>query len=331
MASGTSSSDLARLDLRLIASYPELSRRKAREVIEKGQVTVDGSLSREAGAMVGPEASILWNPNRKAMSRVRLSLPRLYEDETLIVIDKPAGLLSVPSAPGKENEDTARGRVLEYVAKLHPHRRPYVGAVHRLDRDTSGALAFALTPAAREAMRELFRLHALTRKYIAIVTLPANAVRPLGDVGEIDLPVHVDYVAGRRRIAGPGEPSLPAVTRFAVRERFGDAALVELELRTGRQHQIRLHLAHVGMPVLGDHVYGASRQEPKPQPRRGREGRSRSAAARVRAQRQMLHAWLLELRHPLTDVAVRAESPLPADFSAALDELRRRAPAQSST
>ena len=158
MASDRPSPDTARLDLRLIAAYPELSRRKAREVIEKGQVTVDGELAREPGAMLGPTPRSSGIVNRKAMSRVRLSLPRLYEDETLIVVDKPAGLLTVPSAPGKETEDTARGRVHEYVAKLHPHRRPYVGAVHRLDRDTSGALAFALTPPAREAMRELFSL-----------------------------------------------------------------------------------------------------------------------------------------------------------------------------
>jgi 23S rRNA pseudouridine1911/1915/1917 synthase len=300
----------ARLDLRLIAAYPELSRRKAREVIEKGQVTVDGALSREPGLKVAPTAAIVWDPNRKALSRARLSLPRLYEDETLLVVDKPAGLLTLPSAPGKESEDTARDRVLHYVAKLHP-RRPYVGVVHRLDRDTSGALAFALTPAAREALRELFRSHALTRKYLAIVRLRA----PLAaDHGVIDLPVHVDYVAGRRRIARPDEPSLPAVTRYRVRERFGNAALLEVELQTGRQHQIRLHLAHREMPVLGDPVYGAER------------GGHASGGQRLLVDRQMLHAWRLELTHPLSGVSVRAESPLPEDFQAALAELRRRAP-----
>jgi 23S rRNA pseudouridine1911/1915/1917 synthase len=236
------------------------------------------------------------------MSRVRLSLPRLYEDETLIVVDKPAGLLSVPSAPGKEGEDTARARVFDYAAKLHP-RRPYVGAVHRLDRDTSGALAFALTPPVRAALRELFSRHAILRRYLAIVRLDA-AGAPLIAAGHgvIDLPIHTEYVAGRRRLARPGEPSLEARTRYRVRERLRDTALLELELETGRQHQIRLHLAHVGLPVLGDTVYGSKR-------------------APVRVHRQMLHACLLELRHPLTGVKVRAESPLPADFHAALDRL----------
>jgi 23S rRNA pseudouridine1911/1915/1917 synthase len=300
-----------RLDLRLIAAYPQLSRRKAREVIEKGQVTVDGDLAREPGAMVTAAAAIVWDVNRKAMSRARLSLPRLYEDETVIVVDKPVGLLSVPSAPGKEGEDTARDRVRDYVAKLHP-RRPYVGAVHRLDRDTSGALAFALTPAVREGLRELFSRHTIVRRYLAIVRLGASApVAGAIDRGVIDLPVHTEYVAGRRRIARPGEPSLEARTRWRVRERFGDAALLELELETGRQHQIRLHLAEVGMPVVGDRVYG-SRRGSAP----GRRG--------LEADRQMLHASLLELSHPLTGVKVRAESPLPQDFRALLDQLRQQ-------
>jgi 23S rRNA pseudouridine1911/1915/1917 synthase len=298
----TSRSDPARLDLRLIAVHPGLSRRKAREVIEKGQVTVDGALAREPGLMVPAAAAIVWDPNRKALPRARLSLDRLYEDDTLLVVDKPAGLLTVPSAPGKEGEDTARDRVFQYVTKLHP-RRPYVGVVHRLDRDTSGALAFALTPALREALRAVFRRHALTRRYLAIVRVLA----PAGDRGTVELPVHTEYVAGRRRVARPGEPSLAAATRYRVRERLGDCALVELELETGRQHQIRLHLASIGLPVLGDPVYGSE----------GGRGRS------VEAGRQMLHAWLLELTHPETGVVVRAESPLPADFRAALADLRR--------
>jgi 23S rRNA pseudouridine1911/1915/1917 synthase len=308
-----------RLDLRLIAAHPELSRRKAREVIEKGQVTVDGDLAREPGAMVTAAAAVVWDVNRKAMSRARLSLARLYEDETVIVVDKPAGLLSVPSSPGKEGEDTARDRVYDYAAKLHP-RRPFVGAVHRLDRDTSGALAFALTPAARAGLRELFSRHAIVRRYLAIVRVGASGPVAGGvDRGVIDLPVHTEYVAGRRRIARPGEPSLEARTLWRVRERFGEAALLEVELETGRQHQIRLHLAQVGMPVLGDRVYG-----PK-----------RSGAARggrhLEAGRQMLHASWLELSHPLTGVKVRAESPLPQDLGTLLDQLRQQSASKERT
>jgi 23S rRNA pseudouridine1911/1915/1917 synthase len=265
---------------------------------------VDGELAREPGLAVEATAAIDWNPNRKALPRARLSLPRLFENESVLVIDKPAGLLTVPSAPGKEGEDTARERVFDYVAKLHP-RRPFVGVVHRLDRDTSGALAFALTPVAREDLRELFRLHALTRRYLAIVRLTA----PLAaDEGVIDLPVHGDYVEGRRRIARPGEPSLPAVTRYRLRERLGNAALLELELETGRQHQIRLHLASAGWPVLGDAVYGSTR----------------AGGPRLEVGRQMLHAWLLDLTLPRSGGKVRAESEPPEDFRTVLAELRRR-------
>jgi 23S rRNA pseudouridine1911/1915/1917 synthase len=148
------------------------------------------------------------------------------------------------------------------------------------------------------------------RRYLAIVRLGASAPVAAGvDRGVIDLPVHTEYIAGRRRIARPGEPSLEARTRWRVRERFGGAALLELELETGRQHQIRLHLAQVGMPVLGDLVYGS--------PRGGGRG-----SRRLDADRQMLHASWLELSHPLTGVKVRAESPLPQDLRALLDQLR---------
>ena len=288
-------------------------------------MTVDGALAREPGAMVGPTPRSSGIVNRKAMSRVRLSLPRLYEDETLIVVDKPAGLLTVPSAPGKETEDTARGRVHEYVAKLHPHRRPYVGAVHRLDRDTSGALAFALDAAGARGHARALQLARSDAQVRRDRDARARGARFGGDEGEIDLPVHVDYVAGRRRIAHPGEPSLPAVTRFTVRERFGDAAaLVELELRTGRQHQIRLHLAHVGMPVLGDQVYGSSSS------RRGSgpKGRGQERAVVSRCSRRSPDASRLAARAPASVDRRRGagrESAAPG-LQAVLDELRRRAP-----
>src|SRR5262245_39403582 len=116
----------------LVRLHPGLSRRKARDVITKGQVTVAGALAREPGISVGPRSVRGWNPNRKALPRVRLRLPALYEDEHLLVVDKPAGLLAVPTSPEARDEDTALDRVREYVRRLHP-RRPYVGLVHRID------------------------------------------------------------------------------------------------------------------------------------------------------------------------------------------------------
>ena len=289
-----------RLDVALIGAHPELSRRRARDVIEKGQVTLDGRTVLEPGLLVGAGAAITWDENRKARSRVRSSLPLLYEDDLLVVVDKPAGLLAVPTVPDAP-EDSALARIRDYAARRWP-RRPYVGVVHRLDRDTSGALAFALTIDTRAGLRDLFRAHRMDRRYAALVE-----GSPPQDEGVIDLAIHDTYEGGRRRIARPGEPSHPARTRWRVAERFPDGALLEVELETGRQHQIRLHLAQAGFPVVGDTVYG-------PDPRR-------SAKA---APRQMLHARRLGFVHPATGEKVEVESPLPADFREALAARRPR-------
>lgn len=290
-----------RLDVALIRVHPELSRRKAQEAIEKGHVLVGGTVVREPGARVAADAAVVLDRNRKALPRTRLSLPLLYEDESLVVVDKPAGLLSVPTSPEAEHEDTALARVLAYARHRDP-RRGYARAVHRLDRDTSGALGVALSPAAWRGLRDLFAAHTIERKYAAIV-----AGTPPQDRGVVDAPIHDDYQGGRRRVARPGEPQRAALTRYEVVERFRGAALLAVTLETGRQHQIRLHLAHVRLPVLGDAVYGDPARTPP-----------------FRVQRQMLHARVLAFAHPLTDAPVRVESPLPADFAAALDALRAR-------
>jgi len=293
---------MIRLDLALVRAHPGMSRRKARDVIEKGQVTVGGEAVREPGRMVSEATAVAWDPSRKALPRARSSLPILHQDDAVLVVDKPAGLLTVASAPGAPVEDTALARVEDYVRHLRP-RNPYVGVVHRIDRDTSGAVAFALTPTAREALRALFRAHRIERRYLAIVR-----GQPREDSGVVDLPLHDAYAGGRRRVARGGEPARPALTRFTVLERFPGAALLELELGTGRQHQIRVHLAHVGTPVLGDPVYGAPGAGP--------------TLPKIR--RQMLHARRLVFEHPLTGAAVQVESPLPEDFAGAVAELRRQ-------
>jgi 23S rRNA pseudouridine1911/1915/1917 synthase len=285
-----------RLDVALIALHPELSRRRARDVIEKGQVSVRGRVVTEAGETVAPEAAIEWDPNRKAVRRARLSLPILYVDDSVLVLDKPAGLLAVPTAPGLDDEDTALARVKEYARHLDP-RRAYAGVVHRLDRDTSGALAFALAPAARDALRSLLREHRMDRRYVALVR-----GAPRTDEGTIDRPIAEAYEGGRRHVARPGEPSRPAITHWTVRERVEGGALLDVRPETGRQHQIRLHLAYEGWPILGDPVYGGG--------------------SRAGAPRQMLHARLLAFEHPLTGAPVRAESPLPEDFRRALAMMR---------
>ena len=301
-----------RLDLALIALHPELSRRRAREAIERGQVDVDGQAVREAGHAVRGTQAIVWRPNRPALPRARLSLPRLYEDEHVLIVDKPAGLLSVPtSGAGAASEDTALARVADYVRHLRP-RAPYVERVHRLDRDTSGALAFALTPEARQGLIALFREHRIERVYLALVW-----GEPRADGGEIDAPIRDAYLSGRRGVARPGETGVPALSRWRVRERLGPATLLEVVIETGRQHQVRAHLAHVGLPVVGDHLYGNLRPLPGERPR---------------VTRLMLHAWRLAFRHPISGARVAAESLPPRDFARLVERLRqRRSPAAAAS
>jgi 23S rRNA pseudouridine1911/1915/1917 synthase len=289
-----------RLDLVLIARHPGMSRRKAKDVIEKGQVAVAGQIVCEPGRLVLAQESVLWDPHRRALRRARLDLARLFEDEHVLIVDKPAGLLSVPTAGADpESEDTALGRVTEYVRHLRP-RRPYVGRVHRLDRETSGALAFALSAAARRGLLALFHDHRIERVYLALVRGAPGAA-----AGRIDLPIRDTYVGGRRGVAHPGEAASPALSRWRVRERFAQATLLEVRIETGRQHQVRAHLAHVGLPIVGDAVYGDTR----------------ALGRGIMASRVMLHAWRLSFQHPLSGVVVAAESPVPEDLADLLKKL----------
>ncbi|MEZ5291660.1 MAG: RluA family pseudouridine synthase [Vicinamibacterales bacterium] len=280
-----------RLDQRLRADSPSLSWAKARQAIERGQVTVDGAVERDPGALVRAGAAVVVDVNRPAVRPARSRFTRLYEDEHVLVLDKPAGVLTIPAGADAEDEDTVLARVREYMDR---RRGPggYVGTLHRLDRDTSGALAVALTREAHERGRDMFGRHGFTRRYVALV-----AGVPVPAEGVVDAPIADAWTGGRRRLAQRGEPSKPAVTRYVVRHPYGTAAaLVELTLETGRQHQIRLHLAHLGHPVLGDRVYGTPE----------------SAAA---APRQMLHARTLAFAHPLTGAPIAVEAPLPDDFA----------------
>jgi 23S rRNA pseudouridine1911/1915/1917 synthase len=289
-----------RLDLALIAARPEISRRRARQVIESGQVLVDGTPVLEAGRAVPEGARVEWDPHRRRLPRFRPDLPVLVHDPHLVVVDKPAGLLSVPTAPGRADEDTALGRLKQWARQVRG--RPRVGVVHRLDRGTSGALCFALSEPVRQALRSLFRAHRIERRYAVLVTgIPSEPE------GVIDLPLRDEWRRGRRGVARPEEASRPALTRWRLRESFAGAAWLEIELETGRQHQIRVHLAAKGLPVLGDRVYGAA-QGP--------------AGPGVAAARPLLHAWSLGFAHPLTGAPVAARAPLPPDFEAALRRLR---------
>ena len=279
-----------RLDQRLRDLRPDLSWTKIRNAIVRGQVTVDGRIERDAGTEVTPRNGVELHAARKALPHARLDLVRLHEDEEILVIDKPAGLLSVPTDPeAKDREDTVLRRAQQYAKHLHG-RRGYAGMLHRLDRDTSGALAIALTREAHRRGRELFAQHAFERWYLALV----QGV-PLRSAGTIRAAISNAYQGGRRRVVRSDDEGRDAATHYLVREAYRHAALLELELETGRQHQIRIHLQQLGHPLIGERVYA-------------------DAASRLRAPRQMLHAWRLRFSHPTRHGTVAAEAPMPPDM-----------------
>ena len=197
----------------------------------------------------------------------------LHEDSHVLVVDKPAGLLTVPTEA--REKDTLWSRALHYLQHRYGGR-PYAGIVHRLDKDTSGAVVFARSRAALHALQARFREHAIDREYVALVeggppdagTLDADLVREPGL---------------RRAIARPGQEGRRAVTRFRTLERFADAAMVSVQPETGRTHQIRVHLSAAGYPILGDRVYGREVGERAPRPRPpGRCCTPESSASRTR-------------------------------------------------
>jgi 23S rRNA pseudouridine1911/1915/1917 synthase len=291
-----------RLD-KLIAERFGLSRRAAQDAVLEGRVDLDGQRCDEPGRMVEPDAPVTFDPNRPKRRRVvgKEALRVLHEDRHLLIVDKPAGVLSVPV---EGEEDALSRRVARYLAIRHGVERPFVGIVHRLDKDTSGALVFARSPEAQQALKDLFHDHDIERQYLAVVE---GTVRQPG--GTIRLDLVTDDDALRRRVARwPGEGQR-AVTHYRVIERFGRVAtLLACWLETGRTHQIRLHLAEIGHPVVGD-----ARYRPKNQPK-----------TKARFSRQALHAQTLGFRHPMTGQEVRVEAPLPADLSALILDLRNR-------
>jgi 23S rRNA pseudouridine1911/1915/1917 synthase len=289
---------VTRLDLVVSRAFG-LSRRAARDAVRAGRVDLDGSTVSEPGSEVPENARITHHPGRPARHRVRTRLSVLAEDSDFVIVDKPAGLLTVPTA--ERESDTLLARVLDYLHHRY-RRRPFAGVVHRIDRDTSGTVVFARNREALRYLQDLFKRHAIEREYVALVEGRPPAF------GRLDADLVRDAGLGRRGIARRGETGVRAVTRYRVLEQWPGAALVSVRLETGRTHQIRVHFSAAGHPVLGDPAY---RRSPAPPP--------------IDVPRQMLHARRLGFRHPQTGSPVAAESPLPADFADAIAALRRSA------
>jgi 23S rRNA pseudouridine1911/1915/1917 synthase len=283
-----------RLDL-AVARVFGLSRRSAREAVRSGRVELDGAVVEEPGLDVSDDrvARLRFHRDRPARRRVRTRLSVLHEDSAVLIVDKPAGLLTVPTEANEK--DTLWARALHYLQHRYGGR-PYAGIVHRLDKDTSGAVVFARSRAALHFLQDRFKEHAIDREYVAI----ARGTVP--ETGRFD--ADLARTPGLKRgIARPGQEGRRAVTRYRSVEGLPGATLVSVRPETGRTHQIRVHFAAAGHPILGDRVYGGE--------------------AGAAAPRQMLHARRLGFPHPETGEPISAEAPLPEDFADVLEDLRR--------
>jgi len=292
-----------RLDRALAARSLGFSRSTLQRWIEEGRVRVDGeAATRKSRAVAG--ATVVIEPAPPPPSDAApedIPLTILYEDDDLLVIDKPPGLVVHPGAGHPSG--TLVNAIVHHAGLEGVGEGTRPGIVHRLDKDTSGVMVVAKTPRAHEALVAMFQRHALDRRYLAIV-VGAPPDRATHDTLHGRHPVH------RKRFTSRTERGRRAVTHVEVRERLRGAALVSCRLETGRTHQIRVHLADAGTPVLGDPLYGG-----RPAVREVREVGDALG-------RQALHAAVLAFAHPITGAPLAFETAPPADFLAALEALR---------
>jgi 23S rRNA pseudouridine1911/1915/1917 synthase len=284
-----------RLDRALAQLMPEHSRSRIKGWIDAGRVTIDGVRAEPARHLATGECVIVQPIEAPAATRDAaepLALAIVHEDDALIVVDKPAGLVVHPGSGNRAG--TLMNGLLHHAPSLA--RVPRAGIVHRLDKDTSGLMVVAKTPVAQTDLVRQLAARTVEREYLAIVR------------GDLDRPVIVDAPIGRHPIRRTEmavvDTGKEARTRVSVIERFGAATLVRCRLDTGRTHQIRVHLAAIEHPLLGDPTYGTRKSGLPP------------------FARQALHAARLSLLHPTTGRKVEWRAPPPADFQQLLARLR---------
>ncbi len=303
-----------RLDRVLATLFPEYSRTLLQRWLRDGRVRLDDRCPRQREKVAGGERLEIELVEEPAGEWLPQAIPLevVYEDEALIVVDKPAGLVV---HPGAGNPD---GTLLNAVLARDPDlaRLPRAGIVHRLDKDTSGLLVLARTPPARQNLIEQLLARSVVRTYVAVV----SGVMISG--GRIDAPIG-RHARDRRRMAVT-ERGKAAVSHYRVIERYRGHTQIAVRLETGRTHQIRVHLAHRGFPVVGDRAYGGRLRLPP-------DATQRLGQVLRGFRRQALHARALSLRHPVSGETMSWRSPLPADMRELIEALRddKRLSAQS--
>ncbi|MDR9497810.1 MAG: 23S rRNA pseudouridine(1911/1915/1917) synthase RluD [Hydrogenovibrio sp.] len=296
-----------RLDAVVAALFPDYSRSQLQSWIKEGALTVNADVVTKPNTkVVGGEALRLEAvpEDRTEVMPQAIDLEVVYEDEALVVINKPPGLVVHPGAGNPDG--TLMNALLYHYPALQ--QVPRAGIVHRLDKDTSGLMVVAKTLTAQAHLVDQLQRHEVERVYDAVL------VGRMIAGGTVDKPIG-RHPRDRKRMAVLAVGGKPAVSHYRVKERFRGHTYVRVSLETGRTHQIRVHMAHLGFPLVGDPVYGGRLKIPKKM--------LPEFVAFVRAfPRQALHAGVLSLVHPVTRKTMKWKAPVPDDMLALMDVLR---------
>lgn len=288
-----------RIDLVLARMFPDLSRSRLQDWVKQGRVTVDGvPVDGKHKAWGGETVSLAPEPTETVIwdTAENIELHIVYEDAQLIVLNKPAGLVVHPGNGNRTG--TLLNALLNHAPELSG--LPRAGIVHRLDKDTSGLMVVAKTSSVQLDLARQLQARTVNRQYLALVHGKVDAA------GSVDAPIGRHPTQRTRMAVNPHGRN--ARTFYAPVERFSLTTLVECKLETGRTHQIRVHMASIGHPLVGDKTYG----------------RRKSGSDKLDDfPRQALHARRLGLMHPSTGLAVQWESSLPEDYANLLDSLRQ--------
>jgi 23S rRNA pseudouridine1911/1915/1917 synthase len=298
----------ARLDQFLAETIPDLSRSQIQKLIRQGRVFLFAPPANKAKPITRPSMSIqpgemitiqLPSPQPKVLQPETIPLDIIFEDDDLVVINKPAGMVVHPAhghtAGTLVNALLARYPDLAAMIEVDTNAVDRPGIVHRLDRDTSGLMIVARTPEVLRHLRRQFKARTVEKVYLALVF-----GRPEAPEGVIDVPLGRD--PRHRQKFAPRPDGKPARTHYRLRADFGQYSLLEIGLETGRTHQIRIHLAWFKCPVVGDTVYGRQKNP-------------------LGLKRQFLHAWRLRFEHPRSGELLQLEAPLASDLQGVLDGL----------
>lgn len=295
----TADADDVRLDQFVAASVSTLSRTEVQRLIKAGDIQVDGKPQKASYRLTAGEVITvsLPAPQARTVAAEEIPLDVIYEDADLAAINKPAGMVVHP-AHGNETGTLVNAALARWPEMRRVTGEERAGVVHRLDKDTSGVLVMAKTSAALKSLQAQFKARTTTKRYLALIEgVPASSR------GVIEAPIARDPRQRKRMAVVP--KGRPAVTRYELIEEFGSHSLVDIDLLTGRTHQIRVHFAWLGHPVAGDRVYGHRKPSIK------------------LPDRVWLHAAELQVDSPSTGERLTFTAPLPPELQAVLETLRR--------